>query len=130
MKVTYDRSTVRNPLLVLRRAGYAAFRDPVTREESFVLRLTSEFYPRYHLYVEDAPNGDIIFSLHLDQKKPSYGEGPAHGGEYSGPTIEREMRRIDGWVRQVLHEEGEVAPSDVKASEAKKTTPKPWWWPF
>ena len=100
MKVTYDAATVPNPLLVLRRAGYAAFRDPVTHEESFVLRLSADFYPRFHLYVDETVGGDVVFSLHLDQKKPSYGSGPAHGGEYSGSTIEREMQRIDGWVKQ------------------------------
>ncbi|MCR4311853.1 MAG: hypothetical protein NUV56_01080, partial [Candidatus Uhrbacteria bacterium] len=106
-------------------------RDPVTHEDSFVLRLTPEFYPRFHLYVQDAPNRDIIFSLHLDQKKPSYGSGAAHAGEYSGPIIETEMRRIDSWVRQVLREEGQTAPADVKrANNAGKTTQRPWWWPF
>lgn len=132
MKVTYDKTVVPNPLLVLRRAGYSAFRDPITREESFVLRPTSEFYPRFHLYIEDAPNGDVILSLHLDQKKASYGENHAHAGEYSGPTIEKEMRRIDGWVKQALREEGEVSPSDMKRSqvEQRQQAQKPWWWPF
>ncbi|KKW29749.1 MAG: hypothetical protein UY72_C0034G0002 [Candidatus Uhrbacteria bacterium GW2011_GWD2_52_7] len=129
--MTYDKTVVPNPLNVLRRAGYSAFRDPVTREDSFVLRPTAEFYPRFHLYVEYAPNGDVIFSLHLDQKKASYGEGHAHAGEYSGPTIEKEMRRIDGWVKQVLRDEGEVTPSDVKQSaRVQANTQKPWWWPF
>ncbi len=131
MKVTYDKTVVQNPLLVLRRAGYSAFRDPISREDSFVLRPTAEFYPRFHLYVEYALNGDVIFSLHLDQKKASYGEGHAHAGEYSGSTIEKEMRRIDGWVKQVLRDGDEPAPSDMQEMQQSKASgQKPWWWPF
>lgn len=97
MKVAYDKTVLRNPLAVLRKAGYSHFVDPNTGGESFVLRLTSEFYPRFHLYVEEK-HDEITFNLHLDQKKPSYGTSHAHSGEYEGPTIEKEMRRIDGWV--------------------------------
>ncbi len=36
-----------------------------------------------------------MISLHLDQKKPSYGGGThAHGGEYDGATVERELERL------------------------------------
>ncbi|MFA5945535.1 MAG: hypothetical protein WC802_01320 [Patescibacteria group bacterium] len=98
MKKAYTNNLVPNPLTVLRKAGYSPFRDPQTGDESFIIRLTSEFYPRFHLYVEHS-GSSVSFNLHLDQKKPSYGEGHAHGGEYEGSTIEREMGRIDGWVR-------------------------------
>ena len=97
MKVTYDSKVMPNPLLVLRRAGYASSHDPVTGEDSFMIRLGTELYPRFHLYVEEKGD-EVILSLHLDQKKASYGDGHAHSGEYEGPIIEREMRRIDSWV--------------------------------
>ncbi len=102
MKVTYDTSVLQNPLVVLRKAGYSSFTDPNTGEESFILRLTAEFYPRFHLYVE-AHQNEITLNLHLDQKKPSYGTHHAHSGEYDGSTIEKEMRRIDRWVRATMN---------------------------
>lgn len=122
MKVFYDKSIMRSPLEVLRRAGYSAFTDPNTGDESFVLRLTSEHYPRFHLYVAEK-NGEVSFNLHLDQKKPSYGDSHMHSGEYEGKTVENEMRRIDGWVR-------EMRTSDVvgrTSDESEAAMSKPWW---
>ena len=141
MKVLYDKSVMHSPLAVLRKAGYSPFMDPQSGEHSFVLRLTSEFYPRFHLYV-DEKGGEVTFNLHLDQKKPSYGANHMHGGEYEGSTIEKEMRRIDGWVKFVDPDEEVV--KTVKAvntvipeseitdlTEAQPinrlTVKKPWW---
>lgn len=121
MKVTYDKSVMHSPLAVLRKAGYSAFTDPQSGEESFVLRLTPEFYPRFHLYVAEKGE-EVSFSLHLDQKKPSYGSNHAHSGEYEGPTIEKEMRRIDGWVNHVDPDERDAAPTELPRAQTK-----PWW---
>ena len=121
MKVVYDKTVMHSPLAVLRKAGYSAFTDPQSGDESFVLRLTPEFYPRFHLYV-DQKNDEVMFSLHLDQKKPSYGSNHMHGGEYEGPTIEKEMRRIDGWVKF-------VEPENESTNEAREPheVKNPWW---
>lgn len=130
MKQIYPIEILSNPLLVLRKAGYSAFRDPQTGDESFVVRLTAEFYPRFHLYVEHASK-NVSLNLHLDQKKPSYGSGHAHGGEYEGSTIEREMERIDGWVKAIAneqhHEQQIDTSSDSKAANRLKTKKEPWW---
>ncbi len=121
MKRAYTQTELPNPLAVLRKAGYSFFKDPLSHEESFVLRLTPEFYPRFHLYVAQA-NEQITLSLHLDQKKPSYGEGNKHSGEYEGPVIEKELKRIDGWVRAATRV---LPPSpSVSTSTAKR---KSWW---
>jgi hypothetical protein len=117
MKRVYPRTVVQNPLTVLRKAGYAPFRDPQTGEESFVIRLTKEFYPRFHLYVEENASG-VSFNLHLDQKKPSYGDNHAHAGEYEGSTVEKEMERIEGWVAAVHRE-------SIGAMQRPKTAPAP-----
>lgn len=97
MKRIYRQQDIPNPLDVLRKAGYSYFVDPKTNEESFVLRLTAGFYPRFHLYLEFERN-TISFNLHLDQKKASYKGTSAHAGEYDGPAVEREMQRIEGWI--------------------------------
>lgn len=98
MKRSYSTAQLSNPIEALRKAGYAYFKDPQSGEESFVLRLSSDYYPRFHLYVEQAEGGSV-FNLHLDQKKPSYGDNHMHSGEYDGPTVAKEMQRIDGWVK-------------------------------
>jgi hypothetical protein len=100
MQWSYPADYLVNPTNILRKAGYSPFRDPKTGEESFILRLGPDFYPRFHLYLEE--QGDQInLNLHLDQKQPSYSSGPKHAGEYSGPTVEKEKQRLDGWVRSI-----------------------------
>lgn len=122
MKVFYDKAVMHNPLEVLRRAGYSAFTDPNTGIQSFELRPTSAAYPRFHLYVAEK-NGEVSFNLHLDQKKPSYGDSHMHSGEYEGKTVENEMRRIDGWVRA---SEIEAVGSEPSKSN-EQASGKPWW---
>lgn len=81
------------PEQFLRQAGYAYIRERDSRQDSFVRRLGSNFYPRLHMYIEQA-GGKIIFNLHLDQKQPSYGGAHAHNAEYEGEVVEEEMERL------------------------------------
>ena len=124
MKVAYEKIVMHSPLAVLRNAGYSPFTDPQSGESSFVLKLTSEFYPRFHLYVHEKRD-EVILSLHLDQKKASYGANHMHSGEYEGPIIEKEMRRIDGWVKFVESENEEVDERALGVNAKKEK--KPWW---
>lgn len=78
---------------VLRGIGYVPFFDPNTGEQSFVRRLGTYFYPRFHVYPEIV-NGELLVNLHLDQKKASYPGFRKHSGEYDGPTVEAEADRI------------------------------------
>lgn len=81
------------PRVVLRQAGYTEFRDPNTGETSFVRRLGTNFYPRFHLYVAQEGT-QLRLNLHLDQKQPSYQGSAKHSGEYDGPTVEAEFQRL------------------------------------
>lgn len=125
MQLKLPKGAVTNPLLVMRRAGYSAFVDPVSKEHSFVLRLTSAFYPRFHVYLEQERE-HVIFSVHLDQKQPSYGEGHTHAGEYDGPTVEREIRRIASWANAVAREAHTETPEKNTPARPKKWTD--WFW--
>lgn len=90
----------------IRRAGYAPHRDPRATQASFVRRLGAGEYPRFHLYAEQARletkagpvstlvDGQVVLSIHLDQKKPSYQGSRAHAGEYDGPLLDQEKERI------------------------------------
>jgi hypothetical protein len=50
-------------------------------------------YPRFHLYIK-ADGDNLIFSLHLDQKKPIYRGATAHAGEYDSELVQKEVKRI------------------------------------
>ena len=93
MKFVINRSkeNIRN---LARKLGYR----PITSvEEEFncVRLLMGAKYPRLHLFIKENKEKDVLdFSLHLDQKKPSYSGSPAHSGEYEGAVVEKEAERI------------------------------------
>jgi hypothetical protein len=101
MKISYQKSKIKNPLACLRKAGYSPFVDPKTKQESFVLRPTVGFYPRFHLYLSH-DHEKITFDLHLDQKKPGYGSNHKHNAEYDSLTVEKEIKRIAGWINYMI----------------------------
>jgi hypothetical protein len=85
-----------NGSVLLRHCGYAQIHDRHSGHDSFVRRLGTYHYPRFHVYVE---GGSI--NLHLDQKQASYKGTSAHAGEYDGPAVETEIRRIESIINQV-----------------------------
>lgn len=95
MKLIINKNQIsENPAQFLRRAGYAFIRDRRTGSESFVRRLTRDFYPRLHMYVEQ-DNDNIFFNLHLDQKQTSYAGAHMHNAEYGGPVVKEEIERLN-----------------------------------
>ena len=84
---------------MVKRAGYASHRPKDAKEESFVVRLGPDYYPRYHLYIQDASD-HLYLNLHLDQKKPSYEGTPMHGGEYEGPLVKKELLRLKDFIEE------------------------------
>lgn len=81
------------PQNLLRRLGFSEHRDQHATAPSFTRRAARDFFPRYHLYYDERPDG-LMLKLHLDQKKPSYEGSAAHSGDYDGSAVEREMARI------------------------------------
>lgn len=81
---------------VSREIGYLII-DNNGEQINMVRKLTVQNYPRFHIYLKEQGN-KFIFSLHLDQKKPSYEGSHAHSGEYFGPVVQDEADRI----RQIL----------------------------
>ena len=88
-----------NAQSALNRCGYATFLDPNTGETSYVRRMGSYFYPRFHVYIQSVQEGEAQISLHLDMKQPTYIRGRAHSGEYDGENVVNEIRRILELVR-------------------------------
>lgn len=77
----------------LRRAGYVPWTEGAG-EASFIRRVGTGPYPRFHLYARPNRDGVLDLNLHLDQKRPSYAGSHAHSGEYEGPILDAEVARI------------------------------------
>jgi hypothetical protein len=92
MKINIQKKELKENLYsFMRKCGYAPFHGSYTRV------LSSSGYPRFHLYINE--NGDQYFlNLHLDQKRPNYGNETAHSGEYDEKVVEDEARRIEDLV--------------------------------
>ena len=83
------KENVRN---LMRKIGYH-FQGKDQEKEKLNFVRPPKGYPRFHLYLK-VDNKNLIFNLHLDQKKPSYKGTPAHAGEYKGKIVEAEAERI------------------------------------
>ena len=83
----------KNIAIISREIGYKIIDTREGPEYNLVRKLGVDNFPRLHIYVKE--NGrDFSFSLHLDQKAPSYEGSHAHSGEYFGPIVEDEADRI------------------------------------
>lgn len=100
MKLIFP-NTKETALFLMRRVGYGfERRDPKTGEDSFSRRLGAGQFPKFHIYAHK--EGDNLFvNLHLDQKKPTYGENTAHSGEYDGAMMEQEAERINLAIEKI-----------------------------
>ena len=98
-QVSFPRENITT---LLRRCGYSADgTDEKTGELRFFRSLGGGYYPRYHLYcVSQDKERKALCNLHIDQKQPSYQGVAAHSGEYEGPLLESEMRRIQDFVER------------------------------
>lgn len=93
MKITISKEKLKGSLLnLMRRCGYKPQYQTLDRK-IFIRCLTNLNYPRFHIYAEEKKN-DYELSLHLDQKKPVYRGSASHQGEYNGPMVEEELKRI------------------------------------
>ncbi len=78
---------------VMRRIGYHPIKWSDRGELNCVRPLAGQDYPRFHAYVKEE-GSTLTFNLHLDQKRPSYGNEVAHSGDYEGVVVQEEARRI------------------------------------
>lgn len=124
MKLILNKKALNiNPERLLRQAGYGFIEDRRRGTASFVRRLGRNFYPRFHMYSEEA--GDkIIFNLHLDQKKPSYQGSHAHNAEYGGVVVQNEINRLKDLLRKEARDPGAVVGKEEELEE------KNWWQKF
>ncbi len=88
----FSIKTNEHPLGLGRLLGYKLLGEK-DNEFNLVRPIGENYYPRFHMYAEKL-KGELIFNLHLDQKRPIYEGQTAHSGEYEGEIIEREAERI------------------------------------
>ncbi len=101
----------------LMRCGYASHFDPAVNRLSFVRRLLGGRYPRFHLYIGKAADGQTYFNLHLDQQFGSSRGARAHHAEYGSPLVSREGERLYRLLQAA------VAPANVPPERQS-------WWPW
>ncbi|MFC1645166.1 hypothetical protein ACFL08_04020 [Patescibacteria group bacterium] len=88
------REVRENPINVLRRAGYSFQHHTDKGEMSFIRPLASAGFPRFHMYAK-LEDTNLMISIHLDQKKGTYGESTRHHGEYGNEgALKEEVQRI------------------------------------
>ncbi|MBI2989656.1 MAG: hypothetical protein HYY51_00500 [Candidatus Magasanikbacteria bacterium] len=100
MKLHFTGQYRLNIPMLFKTCGYHQTKN-IKSELSYVRALSASGYPRFHCYTAPAEKG-FAANLHLDQKKPSYGEHTAHSGEYEGPVLEAEARRITQVLNSLL----------------------------
>ena len=84
----------------VRRLGYHAIVETDRGALTCVRPLQGQNYPRFHIYLVETPEV-ITFSIHLDQKKPSYEGSTAHAGDYDSETVRDEVDRIKEIVYRI-----------------------------
>lgn len=82
-----------NPVMLMRRAGYTFQRHSDEDEQSYVLPMGRNGYPRFHAYIKQKDT-TLQVSIHIDHTKHTHGNMTRHGGEYDdsgalGPEVER-----------------------------------------
>jgi len=92
MKINFTQNFSQSGDSLVRHCGYGQIRDFKSGEISYVRRLRSEFYPRFHLYVNSEK--PLVLNLHLDQKKASYEGYTAHSGDYDSDLVRQEAQRV------------------------------------
>ena len=108
------------PEQILRQAGYTFITDYKSGQESFVKTFSRLDYPRFHVYIEKQ-NSNVIFNLHLDQKKASYPGAHAHNAEYEGENVEQEIKRLKMLIVQIIKSGITAVSENKEVKEEKKT---------
>jgi len=93
MRFVWQKEIQQNLKVLITRLGYHQQIERRSGEISYIKRLSGSGYPRFHLYINEREDG-LEFSLHLDEKKPSYQGQTAHSGQYEGDLVMNEVARI------------------------------------
>ncbi len=93
MKFRLPNNFSDTPAMMLRRLGYLQIVDRLSGKTSYVRKLATGHYPRFHLYIKESSE-EIVFDLHLDQAKTRYEGQTAHKADYETPEVKEELTRV------------------------------------
>jgi len=93
MKFSLPNKLTRTTEQILRNAGYFYIFDKLSQQGSFIKKLTTQRYPRFHMYITETTE-KIIFDLHLDQSATRYEGQGAHNADYDSAQVKTELIRI------------------------------------
>lgn len=127
IKIMKEQLASLSPTQWLRRAGYALIYDRHQEQESFSRRFGRDFYPRFHLYVQEVPGENyLFFNLHLDQKKASYEGQSRHSADYDGDLVEAESKRLQSLLGAINEDYSYNSEPDILNSlKANQVVAKP-----
>ena len=96
MRFVLENFSGGNIVMLMRKVGYFLLGEYRENQElNFVNPIGINNYPRFHIYLRvRLVTKELVFNLHLDQKKPVYKKASDHGAEYEGEAIKREAERI------------------------------------
>ena len=98
MRFVLENFSEGNVVMMMRKAGYFLIGDYRENAElNFINPIGISDYPRFHIYLRVRPvSKEVVFNLHIDQKKSVFKNYPDHGAEYKGEVIKQEAERIIG----------------------------------
>ncbi|MDP3724869.1 MAG: hypothetical protein Q8R20_00170 [Nanoarchaeota archaeon] len=99
MTIRIKKSKHANLQTIVRHLGYKplGFTD---KGELNCVRLLGGDYPRFHAYIKEEGD-EFVFNIHLDQKRPTYGNETAHSGDYDGEVVRDEAAYIQEKIKQL-----------------------------
>lgn len=103
MRIILKSEKAIEPVKFIRRCGYGLIYDRRSGKTSFIKRLSPNFYPRFHLYVNQVDENKIVLNLHLDQKKIKLNDKIIHAGDYESDLLRQEAERIKKYFESFDH---------------------------
>ncbi len=97
MQIIFPQSRGLNWRVMLSRLGYHDHIERKSRQLSYIHRLKSLQYPRFHVYLEMLDQ-DVRLNIHLDEKMASYEGQTRHSGDYDGELVRKEVERIKQFI--------------------------------
>ena len=92
MKIPFKKKFPETADTLLRRCSYAKQFDKRMQKTSYFKRLTTQHFPKFHVYVES--EDPLTLGLHLDQKPHTYSGQRAHQGEHDTNVVRAEALRL------------------------------------
>ncbi len=93
MEFTIQNTHKNNVSTLTRKIGYYYLGKTEKQEFNLIKTLERGGYPRFHVYLIITEQ-ELVFNLHLDQRRPVYKNAPAHSADYEGKVVEQEAERI------------------------------------